>query len=264
MTERTEPTDAAAGASAKQKRQLGKQVMSPDAIPEGIKAAVADKLGADARAAPAREGGGYKGKVIYANERYMVQAVGQKQENAVVHRKSDVEFVGQKLGWREQNGMLNGVNVQVHYNGDKAKAYVWNQEREQAARAAKSQEAQGPSKDQVEARKVEMAERAKNPNSEAAMLAKEDRKAADMRASSDPATRKLQGQIDQENAAAAKGAKASGKAPEKAAAAPKAKTAAKAPEKAEKAAAAPKAKAATPRARKAAKTPEKAASGPER
>lgn len=249
---------------AKPRRVVGAQIVAPEDIPTGIKAVVADKLGENALAAPAREGGGYKGKVIYANAHYMVQAVGKKQENAVVHRKSDVEFVGQKLSWREQNGKLTGIDVQVHYQGNKAMAYVWNQEREQAARAAKSQETQGPSKDQVEARKVEMAERAKNPNSEAAMVAKEDRKAADMRASSDPATRKLQGQVDQENAATAKGAKASGKAPEKAAAAPKAKTAAKTPEKAEKAAAAPKAKAATPRARKAAKTPEKAASGPER
>lgn len=243
---------------SKPKRELGQQVMTPDAIPEGIKAAVADKLGADARTAPAREGGGYKGKVIYANDRYMVQAVGQKQENAVVHRKSDVEFVGQKLGWREQKGLLNGVSVQVHYNGDKGKAYVWNQEREQAARTAKAQEAQGPSKQQGEARKVEMAERSKNPNAEAAVVAKEDRKAADMRASSDPAMRKLQGQIDNENAGAAKDAKAPTPTKGRAAKAPKA------PQKAEKAAPAPKAKAARPRARKAAKTVEKAAAGPER
>lgn len=248
MNERAERSQGPA--RSKPRRELGKQVMTPDAIPEGIKAAVADKLGADARTAPAREGGGYKGKVIYANDRYMVQAVGQKQENAVVHRKSDVEFVGQKLGWREQNGLLNGVSVQVHYNGDKGKAYVWNQEREQAARNAKAQEAQGPSKQQ--------GERSKNPNAEAAVVAKEDRKAADMRASSDPAMRKLQGQIDKENAAAAKDAKAPTPTKGGAAKAPKA------PQKAEKAAPAPKAKAARPRARKAAKTVEKAAAGPER
>lgn len=254
MNERTERSEVAAG--AKPNRELGKQVMKPEAIPEEIKAAVADKLGADARAAPAREGGGYKGKVIYANDRYLVQAVGQKQENAVVHRKDDVEFVGQKLGWREQNNMLNGVNVQVHYNGDKAKAYVWNQEREQAARAARAatvQERQGPSKDQVEARKVEMAERTKNPDSEATMLAKEERKAADMRAASDPAVRKQQAQIDKVNATSKTAVADKGsKAP------------AKASEKAEKAAAASKSQVATPKGRKTAKTPEKAASGPER
>lgn len=248
MTERSKSGDA------KPKRELGKQVITPDAIPEGIKAAAVDKLGSEARVAPAREGGGYKGKVIYANDRYLVQAVGQKQENAVVHRKADVEFVGQKLGWREQNGLLNGVNVQVHYNGDKAKAYVWNQEREQAARAAAAKEAQGPSRQQGEARKVEMAERAKDPSSEATMLAKGERKAAENRASSDPAMRKLQASVDKQNAGAEKTP-----APSKSKAS---KAAEKSPEKSEKTA--PK-KTAAPRARrKTAKEPEKAVAGIER
>jgi len=131
---------------AETKREPGAAIISADAIPEGIKAVVSEKLGADAYTAPAREDGGYKGPVIYANNHYLVQAVGKKQENAVVHRKSDVEFVGQKLAWREEHGLLNGVNAQVHYNGDRGKVYVWNQEREQAVRAEKAQAQQTPVK----------------------------------------------------------------------------------------------------------------------
>jgi len=131
---------------AETKREPGTPIISAGAIPDGIKAVVSEKLGADAYAAPAREDGGYKGPVIYANNHYLVQAVGKKQENAVVHRKSDVEFIGQKLAWREQHGLLNGVNVQVHYNGDQGKVYVWNQEREQAVRAEKTQAQQTPVK----------------------------------------------------------------------------------------------------------------------
>jgi len=126
------------------KREPGAPIISSDAIPGGIKAVVSEKLGPDAYAAPARENGGYKGPVIYANTHYLVQAVGKKQENAVIHRKSDVEFIGQKLAWREQHGLLNGVNVQVHYNGPQGKAYVWNQEREQAVRAEKAHIPQAP------------------------------------------------------------------------------------------------------------------------
>jgi len=131
---------------AETKREPGAPIISTGAIPEGIKAVVTEKLGADAYAASAREDGGYKGQVIYANNHYLVQAVGKRQENAVVHRKSDVEFIGQKLAWREEHGLLNGVNVQVHYNGDKGKVYVWNQEREQSVRAEKAQARQAPDK----------------------------------------------------------------------------------------------------------------------
>lgn len=116
-------------------RPLGRQMMEDRDIPQGIKAAAESKLPDGAKVVPAREDGGYKGKVIYSNERYLVQTVGAKQENAVVHRKEDLQMMGQKLEWREKNGMLNNVNVQIHYSGDKGKAYVWNQEREQAARA---------------------------------------------------------------------------------------------------------------------------------
>jgi len=127
---------------AETKREPGAPIISTGDVPEGIKAVVSEKLGADAYAAPAREDGGYKGPVIYANDHYLVQAVGKKQENAVVHRKSDVEFIGQKLAWREEHGLLNGVSVQVHYNGDQGKVYVWNQEREQAVRTERAEKAQ--------------------------------------------------------------------------------------------------------------------------
>lgn len=119
----------------KTSKPLGRQIINEADIPRGIIEAGKSKLPEAAKIVPAREDGGYKGKVLYANDRYVVQAVGVKQENAVVHRKEDLQMMGQKLEWREKNGMLNNVSIQVHYSGDKGKAYVWNQEREQQARA---------------------------------------------------------------------------------------------------------------------------------
>lgn len=147
------------------KRELGKPIFDPKDMPEGIKAAGEAKLPEGAKVVPAREGGGYKGKVIYANDHYLVQAVGAKQENAVVHRKEDVQMMGQKLEWRERNGMLNNVSIQVHYNGDKGKAYVWNQEREQQARAERAQAQQGG---------VKQAEKAASPDLHKAPMSKQE------------------------------------------------------------------------------------------
>lgn len=147
------------------RREVGKPLFDAKDMPPGIKAAGEAKLPEGAKVVPAREGGGYKGKVIYANDHYVVQAVGAKQENAVVHRKEDVQMMGQKLEWREKNGMLNNVSIQVHYNGDKAKAYVWNQEREQQARAEQAQSQQGG---------VKQAEKAATPDLHKAPMSKQE------------------------------------------------------------------------------------------
>ena len=114
----------------------GEYRMKPAEIPEGIHLSIADRLGLEAEAFPAREKGSYKGPVIYADSDFIVQAVGKNQQSAVVHRREDVKIVSATLRGRDANNDLENRNIQVHYQGDSANAYPWNPEKEQQARAA--------------------------------------------------------------------------------------------------------------------------------
>ncbi|MCP3050754.1 hypothetical protein K6X12_06535 [Xanthomonas euvesicatoria pv. allii] len=122
-------------------RPLGEYVMDHKEIPKEISAFVTDKLGKDASVHPAREGGGYKGKVLLNNDQYLVQGVGREGKSAVLHRKEDIEIKGSNLVWRDENKRLGSVDVQIHYDAGKAKMYAWNREREDQMRfVTKAQE----------------------------------------------------------------------------------------------------------------------------
>lgn len=112
----------------------GPYVIDHKEIPKEIMAFVGQKLGKDASVNPAREGGGYKGKVLLNSGDYLVQAVGRDGGSAVVHRKADLAMVGSNLEWRNTNERLQSVDVQIHYTGDKAKVFPWNREREDQLR----------------------------------------------------------------------------------------------------------------------------------
>jgi putative DNA primase/helicase len=112
----------------------GRYVIDHKEIPKEILAFVGQKLGKDASVNPAREGGGYKGKVLLNSGDYLVQAVGRDGGSAVVHRKADLTMVGSNLEWRNTNERLQAVDVQIHYTGDKAKVFPWNREREDQLR----------------------------------------------------------------------------------------------------------------------------------
>lgn len=131
-------------------KKVGDFVMKPELIPTELQAFVKERLGRDPEGnprkdekgadlkptvVPAKENGSYKGSIILNNENYIVQAVGREAKTAVVHRKEDVELMGSKLKWRDENKKLHNADVQIYYSGDKAKAYPWDKEKALAATA---------------------------------------------------------------------------------------------------------------------------------
>lgn len=90
-----------------------------------------------ARISSAKENGSYYGPVILNNDKFIVQAVGKERLSAVVHRKEDVALQGASLAVLDAKKTMNGTNVQVHYTGDKAKAYPWADKSKQTAEPAK-------------------------------------------------------------------------------------------------------------------------------
>lgn len=134
----------------------GNYLMDPQLVPPEIREFVANRMEPKdangnrllndtnqpvrAEVMPARENGSYYGPVVFNNAQFMVQAVGKNQQFAVVHDKRDVELQGPSLQDRDAKRQLNGAVVQVHYNGERAKAYPYKQKeqtRDQAQEAPK-------------------------------------------------------------------------------------------------------------------------------
>lgn len=93
-----------------------------------------------ARISTAKENGSYYGPVILNNEQYLIQAVGKERLSAVVHHKDDIALQGASLALLDAKKTMNGTNVQIHYSGDKAKAYHWS-DKSREAEASKEVEA---------------------------------------------------------------------------------------------------------------------------
>jgi len=113
-----------------------------DAAGERIKDAQGNNI--TARISTAKENGSYYGPVILNNEKFIVQAVGKERLSAVVHHKDDVALQGASLALLDAKKTMNGTNVQVHYTGDKAKAYHWSDKSKQAADPAKDAPEKAP------------------------------------------------------------------------------------------------------------------------
>ena len=113
-----------------------------DAAGERIKDAQGNNI--TARISTAKENGSYYGPVILNNEKFLVQAVGKERLSAVVHHKDDVALQGASLALLDAKKTMNGTNVQVHYTGDKAKAYHWSDKSKQAADPAKDAPEKAP------------------------------------------------------------------------------------------------------------------------
>lgn len=125
-----------------------------DAAGERIKDAQGNNI--TARISTAKENGSYYGPVILNNEKFLVQAVGKERLSAVVHHKDDVALQGASLALLDAKKTMNGTNVQVHYTGDKAKAYHWSDKSKQAADPAKDAPEKAPQQAPVkEAMKAE-------------------------------------------------------------------------------------------------------------
>ncbi len=116
-----------------------------DAAGERIKDAQGNHI--TARISTAKENGSYYGPVILNNEKFIVQAVGKERLSAVVHHKDDVVLQGASLTLLDAKKTMNGTNVQVHYTGDKAKAYHWSDKSKQAADPSKETTAKEPAKE---------------------------------------------------------------------------------------------------------------------
>jgi hypothetical protein len=125
-----------------------------DAAGERIKDAQGNNI--TARVSTAKENGSYYGPVILNNERFIVQAVGKERLSAVVHYKEDVALQGASLAMLDAKKIMNGTSIQVHYTGDKAKAYHWSDKSKQVAEPAKEAPEKSPEKMPVkEAMKAE-------------------------------------------------------------------------------------------------------------
>ena len=109
-----------------------------------------------------------------------MQAVGKDRSYAVVHPKDKVELQGSTLAMLDAKKQLNGFNVQIHYTGDKAKAYPFKpkeatadqaqgQQRDQAPKAKEAKETMKPEALLAQAQEY-AAGNIKNANQRAAFL----------------------------------------------------------------------------------------------
>lgn len=136
MSQEQTANPAKAPATAKETtpaKVAGEPIMSMEAIPPSVGHLMRDKMGQGSVVLPARSNGTYKGKIIYTDDHFVGQQVGRDGKKAILHRKEDLALQGNELKWRLDNNRLNNAGVQVFYNGDRAKAYPFNLERQQAS-----------------------------------------------------------------------------------------------------------------------------------
>lgn len=109
-------------------KEVGNYIFPHDEIPKEIITHAEARLGEKTNVNPARFNGDYKGTVILNSDKYIVQAVGNREQSAVVHLKKDIELVSDNLKWRDQNNRMGSTDVAIHYNEDKARVYPWNRQ----------------------------------------------------------------------------------------------------------------------------------------
>lgn len=98
----------------------------------------------------AKENGSYYGPVVLNNDKFLVQAVGKDRLYAVVHDKQNVALQGSTLSMLDAKKNLGGFSIQVHYNGDKAKAFPWADK----SRAAQEKPVEAHTKDSSPAKET--------------------------------------------------------------------------------------------------------------
>lgn len=107
-----------------------------DEIPAHVKKQAAVKLIRSATFHPAKEGGSYKGTVVFCDSDFLVQDVRNEKQTAIVHRRSDLDFADNNLRWRAERRNIDRALIQVHYQAkdatptQTAKVYNWNPGRE--------------------------------------------------------------------------------------------------------------------------------------
>ena len=114
----------------------GELLYGLDSVPAEVKAAARHRFGATLRMATPREHGGpYRGEV-FNTEHFLVQEVAPR--SVVFHAKGKMAFVSDRLRWMDANHRLNGADVQIGYDGERAKVYPWDRTRDQLERTVAS------------------------------------------------------------------------------------------------------------------------------
>jgi putative DNA primase/helicase len=122
--------------AARTRREIGEALYGLDDVPHEMKTLARHRFGAQIRMATPRENGGpYRGEV-FNTEHYLIQEVATR--SVVFHAKERMEFVSDRLKWMDENLRMNGAEVQIGYDGDRAKVYPWDRVRDQLERAVAS------------------------------------------------------------------------------------------------------------------------------
>jgi hypothetical protein len=193
MNDRNQPPSAAvspAGKNTNQRPAVGDYIMKIEEVPKEVRDYAINKIspkdadgniqkdekGKEMRAgiSTAKENGSYYGSVILNNDKFIVQAVGKDRGYAVVHPKDKVELQGPTLATLDEQKRMNGFDVQIHYTGDRAKAYPYKAkettaEQGEKALASKAKEAMTPETLIAKAQEY-AAENIKNANQRTAFL----------------------------------------------------------------------------------------------
>lgn len=104
-------------------------------VPQEVRAAAQHRFGAGLRmSAPRlngpgyRCGGTYKGEIFSAGD-YLVQEVAPR--SVVFHRKDKLMFFSLRLRAANGDEQLDGIDVQIGYDGDRPGVYAWDRAHEQ-------------------------------------------------------------------------------------------------------------------------------------
>lgn len=122
--------------AARTRGEIGDALYGLDDVPQALKLLAQHRFSRPIRMATPRENGGpYRGEIVNA-ERYLIQEVSPR--SVVFHAKDRMELVSERLRWMSENQRLNGVDVQIGYDGDRPKVYPWDRMCDQFERTVAS------------------------------------------------------------------------------------------------------------------------------
>lgn len=132
----TETTDDGQHSNQGPRHAMGELIYGLDAVPTEVKMAAERRFGSVLRMSTPRENGGpYRGEVLNT-EHFLVQEVAPR--SVVFHAKGKMTFASDRLRWMDEHHRLNGADVQIVYEGERAKLYPWDRARDQLERAVAS------------------------------------------------------------------------------------------------------------------------------
>lgn len=94
----------------------------------------------DVKVISAKQNGSYTGRIVANEQNYLIQAIGKREEFAIVHNKEQVAIQGANLKKLDKNDRLNFNAVQIHYKQDQAKMYPWDRKKHEVKIEAKIKE----------------------------------------------------------------------------------------------------------------------------